>query len=137
MEHKLKFIIIYVLTALFIAPVFSSAQQKRHDKGVFEVYKNDFYKKIKKSIKEFKTPKKEKKKNFRMDFKRVDIPKSVNEFTSFWRNPSISQGNTGIYWDFSTTSFLESEIYRIFKKKMKFSEMYTAYWEYVEKARRP
>ena len=30
----------------------------------------------------------------------------------------------------------ESEIYRISKMKVKLSEMYTVYWEYVEKARR-
>jgi bleomycin hydrolase len=39
-------------------------------------------------------------------------------------------------WCFSTTSFLESEIYRITKKQVKLSELYTVYWEYVEKARR-
>jgi len=129
-------VLIFILTALFISPIFSLAQQKHHDKGVFKVYKNDFYKQIKKSIKEFETQKKEKKKIFRMEFKGLDIPKSIDEFKYFWHNPSISQGNTGTCWDFSTTSFLESEVYRIFKKKMKFSEIYTDYWEYVEKARR-
>ena len=31
---------------------------------------------------------------------------------------------------------MESEIYRLHKKKIKLSEMYIVYWEYVEKARR-
>src|SRR3990172_5686730 len=48
----------------------------------------------------------------------------------------LSQGNTGTCWSFSTTSFFESEIYRINKRKVKLSEIYTAYWEYVEKVRR-
>jgi bleomycin hydrolase len=38
-------------------------------------------------------------------------------------------------WCFSTTSFLESEIYRLSKHEIKLSEIYTVYWEYVEKAR--
>jgi bleomycin hydrolase len=38
-------------------------------------------------------------------------------------------------WCFSTTSFLESEIYRLTKREVKLSELYTVYWEYVEKAR--
>ena len=53
-----------------------------------------------------------------------------------WHNPPVSQGNTGTCWCFSTTSFLESEVYRINKMKVKLSEMYTVYWEYVEKASR-
>jgi len=53
-----------------------------------------------------------------------------------WHNPPLSQGNTGTCWCFSTTSFLESEAYRINKIKVKLSEAYTVYWEYVEKARR-
>ncbi len=53
-----------------------------------------------------------------------------------WHNPPVSQGNTNTCWCFSTTSFLESEVYRINKIKVKLSEMYTVYWEYVEKTRR-
>jgi len=36
-------------------------------------------------------------------------------------------------WCFSTTSFLESEIYRLTQRKIKLSELHTVYWEYVEK----
>ena len=60
----------------------------------------------------------------------------LNEFETFWHHPPISQGVTGTCWDFSTTSFFESEIYRLKGKEIKLSELYTAYWEFVEKARR-
>lgn len=53
-----------------------------------------------------------------------------------WHNPPVSQGNTGTCWCYSTTSFFESEIYRLHNKKVKLSEMFTVYWEYMEKARR-
>jgi len=39
-------------------------------------------------------------------------------------------------WCFSTTSFYESEIFRLHGKKIKLSELHTVYYEYVEKARR-
>jgi bleomycin hydrolase len=39
-------------------------------------------------------------------------------------------------WCFSATSYFESEIYRLTKRELKLSELYTVYWEYVEKARR-
>jgi len=38
-------------------------------------------------------------------------------------------------WCFSTTSFFESEIYRLTRREIKLSELYTVYWEYVEKAK--
>ncbi|RMF08563.1 MAG: peptidase C1, partial [Candidatus Neomarinimicrobiota bacterium] len=39
-------------------------------------------------------------------------------------------------WSFSTTSFLESECFRLTGQKIKLSEMYTVYFEYLEKVRR-
>nr|MDA3906946.1 hypothetical protein [Bacteroidales bacterium] len=47
-----------------------------------------------------------------------------------------SQGNAGSCWCFSTMSFLETDVWRIQKKQVSISEIYTVYWEYVEKARR-
>ncbi|MCE2847038.1 MAG: C1 family peptidase [Sphingobacteriales bacterium] len=63
------------------------------------------------------------------------VPKSVGEFNTWWKSDPISQGNTGTCWSFSTTSFFETEVYRLTKQTIKISPMYTAYWEYVEKAR--
>jgi bleomycin hydrolase len=65
----------------------------------------------------------------------MDIPKSKEEFKYYWHNDPVSQGNTGTCWSFSTTSFFESEVYRLTGKQVSFSPIYTAYWEYVEKAK--
>ena len=48
--------------------------------------------------------------------------------------PVISQGNTGTCWSFSTSSFLESEIYRMTQKTIDLSEMYTVRNTYPAKA---
>ena len=48
--------------------------------------------------------------------------------------PIISQGATGTCWSFSTTSFLESEIYRTSGKKIDLSEMYNVRYTYLKKA---
>lgn len=46
----------------------------------------------------------------------------------------ISQGNTGTCWSFSASSFLESEIMRINKKKVDLSEMFNVRHTYDDKA---
>lgn len=126
-----------VLIAIFLISCSNLfAQAPKRDKAKLIEYKNEFWEKIEKTAKEFATPKKEIHKKFKMDYKGYDLPKSTKEFKQYWHNPPISQGWTGTCWDFSTTSFLESEAYRINGEKLKFSEIYTAYWEYVEKARR-
>jgi len=45
-----------------------------------------------------------------------------------------SQGKTGTCWSFSTSSFLESEIYRLTKKNINISEMYSVRATYPKKA---
>ncbi len=45
-----------------------------------------------------------------------------------------SQGNTGTCWSYSTSSFIESEIFRITKKNIDISEMYTVRNTYPKKA---
>ncbi len=124
-----------VLLAIILVTNQSYSQTKTADKGVFKERKNEFYSKILEGIKKFENPEKGKKKKFTMDFSNYNLPKSVDEFTKYWFNPPISQGNTGTCWSFSTTSYFESEIYRLTKKKIKLSEIYTVYWEYVEKAK--
>jgi bleomycin hydrolase len=74
---------------------------------------------------------------FAADLSALSLPNKKDLYTNQqWHFPPISQGNTGTCWCFSTTSFIESEVYRISKIQVKISEMYTVYWEYVEKARR-
>jgi bleomycin hydrolase len=75
--------------------------------------------------------------NFIADQSGLDLPNKIDFYKNqFWHNPPVSQGNTGTCWCFSTTSFLETEAYRLHKVQVKISEIYTVYWEYVEKARR-
>lgn len=73
---------------------------------------------------------------FIMDQSNLDLPNNPTLYKTVWTNPTESQGNAGTCWSFSTTSFYESEILRQHGKKVEISEIYTAYFEYVEKARR-
>lgn len=76
-------------------------------------------------------------KNFSVDLSNVSLPNKFDLYKDRqWHNPPVSQGTTNTCWCFSTTSFLESEAYRINKIQVKLSEMYTVYWEYVEKVKR-
>jgi bleomycin hydrolase len=130
--------IIPLLATLAILSFSSSAiAQDQKENGVFVEEKDGYYKnEILKSIDEFNNPEKEKKKIFQLDFSGMDLPTSKDQFTSYWFNDPISQGRTGTCWCFSTTSYFESEVFRLHQKKVKLSEMYTVYWEYVEKAKR-
>jgi len=125
-------IISILILSIFVSFTISFSQ----DKGEVKVYKNEFWEKIKKSAEEYNEKKEEPKKVFRMDFSGYDLPTSIHEFSQIWHNLPISQGWTGTCWCFSTTSYFESEIYRLTKRQLKLSEMFTVYWEYVEKARR-
>lgn len=112
----------------------SEAQNQRNDKGNFETPSNPFFEEIKKANNAFWQEKPEAPKSFKMDYTGMDIPKSAKEFTSVWAGGAVSQGETGTCWCFSTTSFYESEIYRLTKQEIRLSELYTVYWQYVEKA---
>lgn len=91
---------------------------------------------IEKHRKENKNKRKERK-SLKSDIKGVHFPKTLKVFKTVWHNKPVPQYYTGTCWSFSATSFFESEIYRISngKKQIKLSEMYTVYYEYVEKAR--
>jgi len=73
---------------------------------------------------------------FVMDQSGMDLPNNPSLYKTAWSNPSKSQGNAGTCWSFSTTSFYESEVLRQHGKKVEISEIYSAYCEYLEKARR-
>ena len=118
---------------IFVSAPFIKPQEK--NKGVFVEPKDGFYKEIEKGIDDFKNPTKEKKKSFKLDFTGINYPQSKEEFKYYWHNDPISQGNTGTCWTFSTTSFFESEVYRLTGNQVRISPIYTAYWEYVEKVK--
>jgi len=63
------------------------------------------------------------------------LPGSPAQFRRIWHQPPICQGLTGQCWAFASTSFFESEIHRHSGREIKLSEMYTVYWEFVDKAR--
>ena len=119
---------------------FSAIAQKNNDKAIFKTFdkgESFYYSTILKGINQYQEEKKESKKFklLKVDISGKQFPNKVNMYrNAVWHNPPISQGNTGTCWAFSTTSFYESEVYRITKKKVKLSEMYTVYWEYVAKA---
>lgn len=129
---------IVLFSALVLVGASTFAQNQ--DKGkLIEVPKGGFYddvvlKDVQQVNDSLDAPKP--KMRFIMDMSGMKVPDKVSLYTREWSNPCISQGNAGTCWDFSTTSFYESEINRLSGKKVKLSEIYNAYWEYVEKARR-
>ena len=115
--------------------------QNNVSKGKIEVVergKGYYYESILKDVRavDDQLEEKEPYKRFVMDQSGMDLPNDKTLYTTEWCQPTISQGNGGTCWCFSTSSFYESEIYRMTGKQVKLSEMYTVYWEYVEKARR-
>lgn len=131
---KTSRVCLVLVTILTVSVSVSLAQTK--DKGKLMEYKNPFYKTIEKAIADFEKGEDKPRLKFKMDFEGHDLPKSKAEFTEIWHNDPVAQGNSGMCWCYATTSLFESECYRLYKKKIKLSELHTVYWEYVEKARR-
>lgn len=123
------------LLAFLILLSASTIKSQEKNKGVFVEPKPGFYQEIQKGIDEFNNPTKEKKKSFKLDFTGMNYPQSKEEFKYYWHNEPVSQGQTGTCWTFSTTSFFESEVYRLTEKQVSLSPIYSAYWEYVEKVK--
>ena len=128
-----------IFSALLIVLILTAAlwpQEVRRDKAEFVPKKNPFYEKITNELKDHYRKPKEPKSEFKMDLTGLEVPTQIDQFTTLWHNTPLSQGRTGSCWSFSATSFFETEIYRLTGRQVKLSEMYTVYWEYVEKARR-
>jgi bleomycin hydrolase len=70
------------------------------------------------------------------DLSRIVHPAAVADFHPVFHTPPVRQDTTSTCWCFSGTSLLESELFRLHGQKLKLSEMFTVYWEYVDKARR-
>jgi len=128
----------YLFSISLFLFLFNSVLAQQKDKAVFKEYEPGFYQNsILKDVRHIdkELDKKPVRKRLQMDQSAYNVPNKVADYKKFWANPVISQGNTGTCWAFSTISFLESEIYRTQKKKVKISEVYTVYCEYVEKAK--
>ncbi len=123
----------FLLAVLFVS--FAPVHAQHRDKAVFVEPKNEFYDSVQAALKRFSQKPAPDRKALRMDFSTVDAPAGVSAFTQMWHTPPISQAVSGMCWCFSTTSMLESEIHRLTNRDIKLSELYTVYWEYVEKAK--
>jgi bleomycin hydrolase len=92
-------------------------------------------KEIQDKIKEEKKKEKEEKKVLKVDFSNIKKPENLDVFQKVFHFPPVAQYLTGTCWAFSTISFLESEIFRLTGKKVKLSEIFVVYYEYIEKAK--
>ncbi len=123
-----------------ISTVFTLATAQNKDKGKFVTYDKGeiyYFNTILKDInaEDAKENPVKPYRRFKADASLHDYPAKVSLYKQEWHNPPISQGNTGTCWDFSTTSFYESEVYRLHGKKVKISEAFTFYNEYILKAK--
>lgn len=121
--------------AAIAALCFSATAQQKQDKAAFQPAENEFYKQIKSELDGYNEPEPPARKKFAASLDNYVLPQSLEEFKTVWCNDPISQGRTGTCWCFSTSSFFESEVFRITKKEVKLSELYTVYYQYIEKAR--
>jgi bleomycin hydrolase len=101
-------------------PAGPAAGQPKHDQAVYAQ----------------KTPQSQDRTFLAADLAGFERPADPVEFTRLSHLPPVEQGKTGTCWAFAATSLLESELRRQGKAEVKLSEMFTVYWEYVEKARR-
>jgi bleomycin hydrolase len=126
--------ILVILYCLFFSII--QAQTLQKDTGIFKEYENAFLDSIEAESDKFLEKPEKPDIRFKMNFQNLVLPTKISDYEKFWHNEPISQGYSGMCWCFSTTSYFESEVYRLTKRKLKFSELYTVYWEYVEKAKR-
>jgi bleomycin hydrolase len=135
--YNMKHYIVFIGMLLFLTAGYGQKIEK--DKASFKIYKEGFYDKyILSGIKEYEqrqVPSVAPRGTFKADLSGIEIPSDRAKYTVLWHNEPISQGATNTCWSFSGTSFLESEIFRLTGKKVKLSEMFTVYYEYLERAR--
>lgn len=129
---------LFLAIAAIIIAVSTSAQQpstpgvmKEGKPGYFQ---NTIMKDIR-AVDENTAPAKTEKR-FQADLSGMTFPNKVSLYQKEWHLPPVSQGNTNTCWCFSTVSFFESEVKRLNGQEIKLSEMFTVYWEYIERAKR-
>ena len=111
----------------------SSSQEK--DRAIYKQYPESYYwGTIMPSIDD-KVDKPAPKPSFKVDVEGRTFPNDPKKYEKIWHTSPVSQGNTNTCWCYSTTSFYESEVKRIKGKEVRLSEMYTVYWEYIERAK--
>jgi len=127
----------YILLVIAFLSVVAVAQNNS-SKVVFQEPKGGYWDTIQKGIDAYlaSVDPQSKRKVLKADFSAIKAPAGPQDFKYAWHNKPQSQGRTGTCWSFSTTSFFESEVKRLTGKEVELSELYTVYWEYIEKAKR-
>jgi bleomycin hydrolase len=75
--------------------------------------------------------------DLRVDLSGLRRPRGPEDFPGrAWAFPPVAQYLTGTCWSFATTSYFESEIHRLSGRQVKLSELWSVYYEYLDKARR-
>ena len=119
---------------LFSISAGPETQAETFHQAIFIETTNTYEDELKSSIEE-QQKKDEAKTDLKVNLDGVSVPEATSEFKQVWHFPPTAQDLTGSCWAFSSTSFFESEVYRLSGRQIKLSEMYAVYWEYVEKAR--
>ncbi|MEN8152924.1 MAG: C1 family peptidase [Acidobacteriota bacterium] len=148
--NKSIFTLIFFLSALLLLPGSPDKKNKlkyekskkdpvlkiiKNNRDQISKKKNDITELIVKKNKKFKKSERDKKQTLKADLKGVYPPSSPDEFKSLFHFDPIPQYLTSTCWSFSATSFYESEIFRLKGKKVKLSEMWTVYYELIEKSK--
>ena len=139
-------VLIFSVYALCSEPKDKAVYRKKHEDATLkqisdqqekaEAERAKITQDIIKKNKEIKEAKKERQKTLRYDLSKIEKPVKVEQFESYFHFPPIPQLATNTCWCFSQSSFYESEMFRIYGEKIKLSEMYTVYYEYVDKIKR-
>jgi bleomycin hydrolase len=126
----------HVGLALLWAVISCPGIAQRKDSSIYRDRQPGYFQNtILKDLSEYQQDNKPAPKVYKMNFAGMDLPRDPSKYKTVWFNDPVSQGNTNTCWGFSTISFYESEVYRLTKQKIKLSEMYIVYYEYIEKAK--
>lgn len=117
----------------YIDPVLKSMEEAREKE---QAAHDDETAAIRKRQAEEKKKDREEARTLLADMAGVYPPPSPADFRPVFHFPPVAQYNTNTCWSFATTSYYESEICRLSGRKIKLSEMWTVYHEYLEKVRR-
>jgi len=126
-----------LMLCLALVTVFQLQAQEplRKDKAVFKEYKPGYYENV--ILKEINSQPAQTagRKYLKVDYQDIKFPNDTALYTRCWHTPAVSQGNTGTCWAFGSVAMLESEMYRLHKKKTDLSEMFVVYHDYLERAK--
>ena len=123
----------FLASAVVVAGIGPAACTRTQDRAVWRAYPDTFRQELRRRVEPATRPAEVA--VLVMDPSTVDAPKSPADFRQAWHHPPVPQGLTGQCWDFSATSFLESEVHRLTGRELRLSVAHTYYWEFVEKAR--